>query len=88
MKFYEIIDPISGHINVHGSEFESEGEVRKEWIERHSPEHQEKLEPRKIKVREMKRNELAVPEQMDSHRTPEEIEEICQRHRDKIHGII
>jgi len=82
MKFYEIIDPISGYINVHGTEFESEGEIRKEWIERFPPEHQEKLDPRKIKIREIRKNELAVPEQMRTDLTEEEMEEIYKKHRE------
>jgi len=82
MKFYEIIDPISGHINIHGSEFQSEGEIRKEWMEKFPEDHQAKIDPRKIKVREVKRNELAVPEQMDNY-TEEEMQEIYARHKAK-----
>jgi len=81
MKFYEITDPVSGYIHVHGSEFQSEGEIRKEWIESLGEDHRDKVEPRKIKVREIPKNELGVPEQMRTDLTEEEMEEIYAKHR-------
>jgi len=78
-KFYEIRHPITGYIYVHGSDFESEGEIREEWLGRLGP-SAEQLEPRDIQIREIQRHELGVPEQMDN-RPPEEMEEIYARHR-------
>lgn len=86
MKFYEIKHPVNGLISVHGSEFESEAEIRKEWLEKLPAHAQEEIEPRKILIREIPRHRLAVPEQMDDY-TDEEMEEIYAKHRAEKEGL-
>lgn len=71
MKFYEITDPAYGYIHVWGSELQSEAEIREEWHKSRPDAHAELIEPRKIKVRPIPRNELGTPEHENLIRHPE-----------------